>query len=86
MIDAIREGKKPLPLRPPILTTAPLTERLLFWPNTLLACLFIPASIQEKLGVETWLTAHHEDIVLLAAAQGLVNLIVPILCLVIRRK
>jgi hypothetical protein len=39
-----------------------------------------------NLGVETWLTAHHEDILWLAAAQGLVNLIVPILCLVIRRK
>lgn len=86
LIDAIREGKKPLPLRPPMLTTTPLTERLLFWPNTLWACLAIPASIQENLGVETWLTAHHEDILWLAAAQGLVNLIVPILCLVIRRN
>lgn len=86
LIDAIREGKKPLPLRPPMLTTTPLTERLLFWPNTLWACLAIPASIQVNLGVETWLTAHHEDILWLAAAQGLVNLIVPILCLIIRRK
>ena len=70
----------------PISTRAPLTERLLFWPTTLLACFAIPAGIQVKLGVTTWLTTHHEDILRLVTAQGMLNLGVPLIALLVRRR
>ena len=81
---SIRDGKKPLPLHSPVLTApAALSERFLFWPTTLLACLFISASIQKELGVQTWLSTHYGDIFFLFLAQGILNVAVALLCALI---
>ena len=48
LFTAIRDGKALPPLRTPEITNVLPSERFLFWINTLLACFFIPATIQKS--------------------------------------
>lgn len=87
LFTAIRDGKALPPLRTPEITNVLPSERFLFWINTLLACFFIPATIQKSLHMQTWLTMQFDDLFPLPfIAQGALNTVALLFSLIIREN
>lgn len=87
LFTAIRDGKALPPLHTPEITNVLPSERFLFWINTLLACFFIPATIQKSLHMQTWLTMQFDDLFPLPfIAQGALNTVALLFSLIIRQN
>ena len=87
LFTAIRDGKALPSLRTPEITNVRSSERFLFWINTLLACFFIPATIQKSLHMQTWLTMQFDDLFPLPfIAQGALNTVALLFSPIIREK